>query len=144
MQWTSGKNCGFSTSDFSKLYLPIDTSKNAPNVATEEQDPNSLLNRVKKLIQLKQNEPALAAYAEFIPLYAKENSYPLVYARANCNDIVLVILNPSGQPATAEFPVNISGKSFQLLAGNKISITQKKSSMHIDIPGITYSVYKVK
>ena len=26
MQWTPGKNCGFSTADFSKLYLPVDTS----------------------------------------------------------------------------------------------------------------------
>ncbi len=53
MQWSRGKNDGFSTADPDKLYLPVDTSPDAPNVAGEEKDPNSLLNNVRKLIQIK-------------------------------------------------------------------------------------------
>ena len=144
MQWTPEKNCGFSTADIFKLYLPVDTSNDAPNVATEEKDPSSLLNRVKKLIQLKHTEPALAAYAEFIPLYAKENTYPFVYARANGNDVLLIILNPSAQSAMAEFPINIPCKQFKLLAGTKIPITQNNSRISLKISGVTYAIYKVK
>jgi glycosidase len=144
MQWTLGKNRGFSTSDFSKLYLPVDTSHDAPNVETEQSDPSSLLNRVKKLIQLKHNEPALAGYAEFVPLYAKENTYPFVYARANGKNVVLVILNPSGKAATADFQMDIPYKKLQLLAGKVIKITKKDKTLSLDVPGITYAVYKLK
>ena len=45
MQWTNGKNLGFSNASPEKLYLPVDTANDAPNVDAEEKDPNSLLNR---------------------------------------------------------------------------------------------------
>jgi maltose alpha-D-glucosyltransferase/alpha-amylase len=144
MQWTLGKNRGFSTADFSKLYLPVDTSSDAPNVETEQRDPASLLNRVKKLIQLKRTEPALAAYAEFIPLYAKENAYPFVYTRANGKDVLLVIINPSEKAATAEFQMNLSSSKFQLLAGTAIKINKKGALVNVQAPGTSYAVYKVK
>jgi glycosidase len=144
MQWTSGKNRGFSTAAFSDLYLPVDTSNDAPNVETEKKDPSSLLNRVEKLIQLKHSEPALAAYAEFTPLYAKENTYPFVYARANGKDIILVLLNPSEKAAHAEVQFSVPYEKLQLLAGKEIRIQKKKNMLGIDIPGTTYAVYKIK
>jgi maltose alpha-D-glucosyltransferase/alpha-amylase len=144
MQWTMDKNRGFSNADFSKLYLPVDTSNDAPNVEAEQKDPASLLNRVKKLIQLKHDEPALAAYAEFVPLYAKEFTYPFVYSRANGKEVILVILNPSERAVSAEFQMNISFKKLQLLAGTEIRITKKDKTLSLDVPGITYAVYKVK
>jgi len=144
MQWTLGKNRGFSTTDFSKLYLPVDTSNDAPNVETEQKDPTSLLNRVKKLIQLKHDEPALAAYAEFVPLCAKENTYPFVYARANGKDVILVILNPSGKKVSAEFQMNTPYKKLQLLSGKEIRISKKDGTLSLDVPEITYAVYKLK
>ena len=69
MQWNDGKNLGFSTADASKLYLPVDPSADAPNVAAQEKDPNSLLNKTRRLIALRHSEPALANYAEFVPIY---------------------------------------------------------------------------
>ncbi len=144
MQWTSGKNCGFSSADFSKLYLPVDTSNDAPNVASSEKNPKSLLNRVKKLIQLKRTEPALTAYADFIPLYAKENTYPFVYAKINGNHIALIILNPAARTESAEFPNNFNGKKFQLLAGKDIYLFINDTTVRIKIPGVSYSIYKVK
>ncbi len=144
MQWTSGKNRGFSTANFSKLYLPVDTSSDAPNVEQEEKDPHSLLNRVKALIQLKHKEPALAAYSEFVPLYAKENSYPYIYARANGKYIILIILNPAGRETTAQVETNLSDKKFELLAGEKITIEQKNKSLNFTVPGISYAIYKVR
>jgi len=144
MQWTPGINRGFSTADFSKLYLPVDTSNDAPNVETEQQDPNSLLNRVKKLIQLKHSEPALAAYSEFVPLYAKENTYPFVYARADEKETLLVFLNPAEKSASAEFQMEIPYKKLQLLAGKEMKISRKNKMLIVDVPGTTYAVYKLK
>jgi glycosidase len=144
MQWTTDKNRGFSSADFSKLYLPVDTSFDAPNVESEQKDPNSLLHRVRQLIQLKHTEPALAAYADFVPLYAKENTYPFVYTRSNGKDVILVILNPSEKPAAAEFQMDLPYKKMQLVAGRKAVIKNSGGVMHIDVPGITYAIYKLK
>jgi glycosidase len=144
MQWAPGGNCGFSTAGYSKLYLPVDTSKSAPTVADQERNPNSLLNQVKKLIRLKHSEPALAAYAEFVPLYAKENTYPFIYARANGKDVVLVILNPADKTVSAEFRLNLSYKKLQLLAGKEIKIAKKDKILSLNVPGMTYAIIKVK
>jgi glycosidase len=144
MQWTSSQNCGFSTADPSHLYLPVDSAKDAPNVADEEKDPKSLLSRVRKLVQLKHSEPALAAYAEFVPLYAAENSYPFVYARANGRDVVLVVLNPAGCESEAEFPINIAYSKMKLLAGSEIKATRKGKMLSVKAPGQSYAIYKLK
>ena len=144
MQWTLGMNRGFSSADFSKLYLPIDTSSDAPNVEAEQKDPASLLNRVKKLILFKHKEPALAAYAEFAPLYAKENTYPFIYTRTNGSDVLLVIINPAEKPAKAEFQINVPCEEFQLLAGKKMVMNKKDKTISVDAPGISFSVYKLQ
>jgi maltose alpha-D-glucosyltransferase/alpha-amylase len=143
MQWTSGKNLGFSTAAADKLYLPIDTAKNAPNVEAEEKEANSLLNRTRKLIQLKHAEPALAAYAEFIPLYAKENTYPFIYARAKDKDVILVMLNPAGKECTANFELNISYSNLKLLAGKEIKVAKDQKKITVTMPGQTYAIYKL-
>jgi glycosidase len=144
MQWNTGKNLGFSTAAAKRLYLPVDTAKDAPTVDLEEKDPNSLLNRTRKLIKLKHTEPALADYAEFIPLFAKENTYPFVYARAKENDIVLVILNPSGKEANAEFELNTEYAKTSVLAGKELNLAKAGKKISLSIPGRTYSIIKLE
>jgi glycosidase len=144
MQWTSGKNCGFSTAESSRLYLPVDTAADAPNVENEIKDPSSLFNRVKKLVRLKHIEPALTSYSEFVPLFAKENTYPFVYARANGKDAILVILNPAEKGAKAEFTVDRLYGKLRLLAGKDMNIDRKGKKISIDVPGVSYAIYKMK
>lgn len=143
MQWTAGKNLGFSTAPADKLYLPVDTAKNAPNVASEEADSNSLLHKTRKFIALRHSEPALANYAEFVPLFAKENTYPFVYARANGKDVVLVMLNPSGKEAKAEFKVNTAFSNTHLLAGDEFTINHNGEKVSITMPAQSYAIVKL-
>lgn len=50
MQWDNQlENAGFSTAPFEKLYLPINPEPGRPAVASQLQDPLSLLNQTKKL-----------------------------------------------------------------------------------------------
>jgi maltose alpha-D-glucosyltransferase/alpha-amylase len=142
MQWTGGKNLGFSTADPAKLYLPVDSASDAPNVAAEEKDPNSLLNRVRKLIKLKHTEPALAAYAEFVPLYAKENTYPFVYARTGGGETLLMIFNPAARAASAEFSFPAGYQKLKLLAGKEIHTTKAGQTLKIEVPSQTYAIYQ--
>ena len=144
MQWNSSNNLGFSTAASEKLYLPVDPDKSSPNVAVQENNPNSLLNKTRKLILLKHTEPALANYAEFIPLYAKPNTYPFIYARAKDKDVVLVFLNPSGKEVAAEFELNIEYKNTVVLAGQKLKISKKGKKVSVIMPGQSYSIVKLK
>jgi len=144
MQWNDEKNFGFSTTDPENLYLPVDTAYDAPNVRTQEKDLNSLLNNVRKLIQLKKTEPALKAYAEFVPVYAKENTYPFIFARAADDDIVLLIFNPASRNETAKFSLNIIATEFILLAGTESDITMNGNQYELKIEGQSYSIYKLK
>lgn len=144
MQWKKGKNLGFSTADPSTLYLPVDTAADAPTVEEQLQDPKSLLNRVKKLIQLRKTEPALAAYAEFVPVYAKENVYPFIFARANGDDIVLAIFNPAARTEKATFKLNGVFSTFTLVAGTPSKLTHRGYEYNVEIKGQSYSLYKLR
>ena len=144
MQWSDGKNLGFSNADSEKLYLPIDSAEDAPNVEMEEKDPNSLLNFVRELIRLKKNEPALAAYAEFVPVYAKEDTYPFIFARAADNDVVLAVFNPGPKKETAEFSLNIKAAGFNLLSGDESEIKIDGNKYNLEIDEQSYSIYKIR
>jgi len=61
MQWNSGSNMGFSTASSDHLYLPVDTGTCAPDAASQEKDPSSLLNTVKALLRLRRSEEDLGS-----------------------------------------------------------------------------------
>jgi len=142
MQWTNGPNRGFSTAEASRLYLPVDPAPDAPNVADEEADPGSLLNRVRRLIRLKHTEPALAAYASFDPLYAEKDAYPFVYSRAGGGQSLLMIFNPAARAAAAEFDFPAGYRTLKLLAGKDVRVTKGERKVKIEVPGQTYAIYR--
>ena len=149
MQWSQGKNLGFSSGDASQLYLPVDPSPDAPNVASQEGDPNSLLNKTRQLIALHHAEPALANYAEFVPLYPGEGDacpYPFVYARASGKDVVLVMLNPRAEASEATFKVSVAFKDATLLAGDQfpISRNRKTGDVTVRMPATSYAIVKLQ
>ncbi len=143
MQWAPGKNLGFSAAPPERLYLPVDPAPDAPTVNAQEKDPRSLLNRTRALIRLRQSEPALSAYAEFVPLYAEKNTYPFVYCRAKDNNVVLVILNPAGKPAIAEFDLAVPYARLTLQAGKAPDIKRDGARMKVTVDGRSYAVYKL-
>ena len=144
MQWTPGPNRGFSTADASKLYLPVDDAADAPNVETQQADPGSLLNRVRKLIALKHQEPALSGHADFQPLYAKANAYPFVYTRGTGKDLLLAIFNPAARPEVAEVSLPAPFKKLVLLAGRETKNTKTGQAVKIEVPEVTWALYRVK
>jgi glycosidase len=143
MQWTPGRNLGFSEAAAEKLYLPVDPAADAPNVEEQEKRPDSLLNRVRRLIRLRKTEPALEAYAEFVPVYAKPDTYPFVYARANGDDAVLVILNPADRPAEARFRLEPVARDQRLLAGRAAEVTRAEGQYSVKVAGRSYAIYKL-
>ncbi len=144
MQWAQGKNLGFSTGDPASLYIPVDNATDAPTVDVQEKDPNSLLNKFRKLVDLKGKEAALTAYAEFVPVFAKENTYPYIYSRASGNEVILCIFNPADRAEKANFKLNVKAKGFTLLLGDEMKMKVKGDDYTIETPAISYALYKLK
>ena len=149
MQWSSSPNLGFSSGDAAKLYLPVDPSPDAPNVEAQESDPQSLLNRTRRLIALHHSEPALANYAEFVPIYPNQEAsspYPFVYVRAAGKDVVLVMLNPRAEASDATFKLDLKFSRTNLLLGDKfpISLNKKTGEVTIHMPATSYAIVKLK
>src|SRR6202007_1019473 len=93
MQWSREKNASFSTAPADDLYLPIDSAESRPNVASEENDPGSMLNFTRALLKLRREHPALANAADFQPLYAEKNGYPFVFLRIAGGEGIVVSVN---------------------------------------------------
>ena len=104
MQWNSGANLGFSTGKAEDLYLPVDSSDDAPTVAAQENEPGSLLNTVRAILALRHQEEDLQADAE-LQILCSEPGRPFVYRRGS----LVCAVNPNGTEAETVLPVPVSG-----------------------------------
>ncbi|MFT8705531.1 alpha-amylase family glycosyl hydrolase [Bifidobacterium aquikefiricola] len=93
MQWNAGRNRGFSTADPSALYLPTDPSPDAPTVESQNSDPKSLLNMVKRLISLRHASSSLNADAAFSVVAAPHDSKTFAYRRGEALGSLVIALN---------------------------------------------------
>lgn len=106
MAFDASENGGFSTAPAEKLYIRQDESRDTINVEYEENDPDSLLNEVKCLINIRKEHPALHNRSDFRLISAGENHGLLAYTRKCGDESMLVIFNPSDTelPITFELP----------------------------------------
>lgn len=99
MQWTSGKNYGFSRAAANKLYLPQDEAADAPTVQAQQADPNSLLNTTKALLALRAAHKDFNADAPFKVLATsgdKKGSRPFAWQRGK----LVCAVNPAQDSTT--------------------------------------------
>ena len=142
MQWdASKKNMGFSDAPSDEIYIAMDPAADAPTVSAQINDKTSLLSQTKKLIDLRVNEKALAAYAAFEVLYAEENAYPLVYNRSLENEEILVVLNPSKE--AKNITIDYKYDKAKLLAGSGVALKRKGTSLSVSCSGKSYGIYKI-
>jgi alpha-glucosidase len=87
MQWNADKHAGFSTGE---PWLPVADDYRANNVAVLRDEPASILNLYRRLIQLRRSEPALSV-GEFAPLPAHEDL--IAYVRKAGERRLVIVLN---------------------------------------------------
>jgi len=92
MQWDDSPFAGFSSI---QPWLPVHQNYNRRNVASQNDDPNSMLNFTRRLIALRKETLALRR-GEFIPLTSHPR-HALVYLRRTEAQTVLVALNFAGR-----------------------------------------------
>jgi alpha-glucosidase len=100
MQWDNTKNSGFSSANHT--WLPIPPSAAEYNVSVESRDPHSILSFYKRLLALRQSEPALRD-GSYVSL-DREDPFVLAYLRRNPGggNSILVVLNMSAEPRTVK------------------------------------------
>ncbi len=127
MQWDSTANAGFSSvEDCTKLFLPIDPASTFPNVAEQQNNPNSVLNYVKGLIELRTTHPALGTAGDWKYVGDMDNPYPMIYSRTLGYEKYVVVFNPSKREVSGSTaPL---GKKAQWIYGNNKRLAKCKSS----------------
>lgn len=95
MQWDDNLNAGFSKAEPESLFAPVIDSEEYTykkvNVAAQDKDPESLLNKMRHLIAVRKSHPifAIGKY-QFL---AQDRTECLVILRTNQSDAVLCLLN---------------------------------------------------
>jgi maltose alpha-D-glucosyltransferase/alpha-amylase len=114
MQWSPGKNLGFSPAPADQLYLPVDDAPDAPTVTGEAARGDSLYNTVKAILRLRREYPDLGGRANLQVLYGEKEKPLFVYRRGS----LAAAANPSSLPAEA--PVALEGKPVFTIGGGKL------------------------
>jgi maltose alpha-D-glucosyltransferase/alpha-amylase len=89
-------NMGFSSGPANWLYLPVDVEPGAPSVEAQEADPLSLLNTVKSLLCLRNDDVDLQSKPNLEIIHAVPGDRLFVYRRGSC----IIAINPSGESLT--------------------------------------------
>jgi alpha-glucosidase len=136
MQWNTSPNAGFTKGI---PWLPVPTSYQTHNVATEKADPNSILNFYKKLLAMRHTNPALLE-GDYVAVNTNDSNV-YSYLRRYKGQAVLVVLNMSTAPQKVTFDLSQQGfntkEAKTLLTTTKAGATQALSGIALD----PYTVY---
>jgi alpha-glucosidase len=126
MQWTEGKNAGFSTA--ASTWLPVAADYKTVNVEAEKADPNSLLNWYSTLIEMRKKEPALRDGS--MTMLDTKNTSVLSYIRNGAPGklSIVVSLNFTGQSQTISLePKTVGGKAVHTILTNDPALSSVDS-----------------
>ncbi len=101
MQWDSSPNAGFCPPTI-EPWLPLPADYQKVNVALGRQDPHSLLNLTRRLIELRRSTPALSIGSYHAIDTVPDNCF--VYLRQLGNQHYLIALNFSDQEQIVKLP----------------------------------------
>ena len=100
MQWTTGRNLGFSDAKAESLYLPVDPASDAPTVNRQKRAHDSLWKDVRAILNLRHRFPDLQADGDFEVLHAQKGDPLFVYRRGR----LTLAVNPSDQNVSMDLP----------------------------------------
>jgi maltose alpha-D-glucosyltransferase / alpha-amylase len=142
MQWGDGPNAGFSTADNDRLYLPLDPRRNRPTVKKQAGDSDSLLNHIRKLIDLRKSSPALQAEGNLIPLAIENGDHCFAYLRQSGSERFLIVLNPSAESSQGSIKgIEASHLISRICQGAKACLG--KELIQIKLKGVAYGIFQL-
>lgn len=126
MQWDSGPNAGFSSAPSYQLYAPVIDDEvygyRRVNVAAQKADPDSLLNRIRHMIHVRKQQPALAEgklhWVEDAPLST------LVFWRISPDQNLLILHNLADVTVRLSLPSTMPAPAIDILTGEQITTSE--------------------
>lgn len=143
MQWTRGRNAGFSKASKKDLYLPVDPSSSAPNVESQLARRDSLLNRIRRLIELRRSAEAFGPRGQLEILYMKPGRYPLIYLRRKGRRQFVIALNPADRPVSANILLPACEKIEKKIGLGQIDFAQTGSRGRFQMGPVSYGIFEV-
>lgn len=138
MQWNSDNNGGFTTSD--DTWIGVNPNYHEINVASQENDPDSILSFYKKLIQLRKDNP-LFVYGTYELLLANHPKL-FVYIRTLGSKKAIVINNFSETATRFRVPGSVTFRSSELVLNN-YDAADKKLRKEFTLKPYETRVYKL-
>ncbi len=134
MQWSGQPNAGFCPAEVTP-WLPVNPNcADGVNVRDQQDDPGSLLNFYRRLIEVRRQHPALVM-GEYRPLHETANDY-VAFLRAAEAQTALVLLNYS--KARHEIRFDVPGKQ-----SARIRFSSARSSGELSLDDINLEPYEV-
>ncbi len=104
LQWDATPTAGFTTG---KPWLPINKNNATVNVEAQEKDKNSILNYVRNMIKLRNDNKDVLVYGKY-SLLDETNKNVFCYTRTNGTDTYLVLLNFTKEVSQTPIPKGFS------------------------------------
>ncbi len=132
MQWNDAKEAGFSAAD--KTWLPVPATFKQINVATEEKDPDSILNFYRALLKLR-HENTILRDGDYKAMNEQDPNV-LAFTRSTPQGTLLVIANYSNSTQKGNYAQ--AGKQAKALLSNfaKTDASQDLSSVSVPAFGV--------
>ena len=141
MQWDTSPNAGFSTAPAERLYTPVisegEYSYEKVNVVAEMADPDSLLNKIKQMIQVRKANPVLAmGKYDFL---LKEKKDCLLIHRFLGEQHIICALNLTENPQSIQLDLAaFRGSQINNLLTNDAFPDITEDSYPVDLPPYAY------
>ncbi|MCQ9166794.1 maltose alpha-D-glucosyltransferase [Corynebacterium amycolatum] len=147
MQWSPDRNAGFSKADPGRLYLPTIQDATygyqAVNVENQASYSNSLLNWVRRLIQIRKRYEAFGL-GDFRELNSDTASV-LTYLRTYGDEVLLCVNNLSSYPAAVSLDLSeFAGATPVELTGSVPFPTIGTDSYQITLPGHGFYWFEIQ
>lgn len=147
MQWSPDRNAGFSKADPGRLYLPTIQDATygyqAVNVENQASYSNSLLNWVRRLIQVRKRYEAFGL-GDFRELNSDTASV-LTYLRTYDDEVLLCVNNLSSYPAAVSLDLSeFAGATPVELTGSVPFPTIGTDSYQITLPGHGFYWFEIQ
>jgi len=108
MQWSAEENAGFSPPGSSTPWLPIAEDYHSRNLESQQQEPRSIFQLYRSLLQIRRNYPELHTGS-----YREVSGFPasiFAYARKDNGNELLILLNFSSETRQISFQKPSTGK----------------------------------
>lgn len=127
MQWNASSQAGFTTGN--KSWLAVNPNYKSINVASELNNPHSIFNFYRELINIRRGNYDLI-YGDYLDI-APEHPEVFAFTRKGKQRTYLTVLNMSGKKTTLELDAGYKG--YQLVLGNQTVSNKTIDSLTLEL-----------